>query len=165
MSYFKFVLLMMAMFFLFTFGLISMSNNAYCATFDAGNFVDRGTANIGNSNLIGNWQDDWNFSVNPVDTVNASAQISWTSRTTANIEAEVINVGTLTREWFGSQASAVFSLTAGNYTLRVSGISTRPYSYSGTLEIEPVSTPIPGAALLFGSALFGLIGMGKIKCK
>lgn len=144
---------------------LAINEKAYCATFDAGHFVDSGTANIGNSNLIGNWSDDWNFSVNPVDTVKASAQISWTSRTTADIQAEVINVITLTREWFGTQANANFSLVAGNYTLRVSGISTMLDSYAGTLEIEPVSTSIPGAALLFGSALVGLIGMDKRKCK
>lgn len=48
-------------------------------------------------------------------------------------------------------------LTAGNYVLKITGVNGS--SYSGTIS----AVPLPGAALLFGTALFGAGVIGRKK--
>jgi len=54
-------------------------------------------------------------------------------------------------------------LTGGTYFLEVSGTAIGTVSYSGTLDVYPAATPLPGALALFagGLGLLGFTGLRK----
>ena len=75
----------------------------------------------------------------------------WTATT-------LINSGGVTTEQI-----KVSSLAAGTYVLQVSGLANGQSggSYSGTLNVAPVSTPLPAALPLLLSGLLGLVGLAR----
>lgn len=133
--------------------------NTNAATKSLGTFGSDASVHFGESYLpVGSWSSDYTFSVKPQG-AEGSAQVAWTSLTTANIQAEVLNTVTLEHVANTPQVLASFSVLPGDYTLRVYGTSTKPTdSYAGTLDLKITQTPVPGAIWLFGSALAGLVG-------
>lgn len=77
----------------------------------------------------------------------------WTATT-------LINSGGVTTEQI-----KISNLAAGTYVLQVSGLADGQFggSYSGTLNVAPVTTPLPAALPLLLSGLLGFVGLGRRK--
>ncbi len=136
--------------------------------FDTGSVADaqgiasaaRDTVNTvytGQFNALGNWGQG-----------NVSGNWSNIALLTA-VNNLVLSVSSTTNSALTKESLVDYMLPAGNYTIAASGAkvvgSTFPTNLHGQLNFSavPTAVPVPGAVWLFGSAMAGLVGLGRRK--